>query len=81
MWFLAGLYLDDPTYNQSRAYQLMGEIDLDALDRSVRYIAGRHQFSAQATRWSMTSRSRLYTKTLLPKSNVLTSRGSLESAG
>ena len=43
MWFLARLYPDDPTYNQSRAYRLMGEIDVDALDRSVRYIARRHE--------------------------------------
>jgi len=43
MWFLAWLYPDDPTYNQSRAYRLVGEIDVDALDRSVRYIARRHE--------------------------------------
>jgi amino acid adenylation domain-containing protein len=43
MWFLARLYPDDPTYNQSRAYRLVGEIDVDALDRSVRYIARRHE--------------------------------------
>jgi amino acid adenylation domain-containing protein len=43
MWFLARLNPDDPTYNQSRAYRLVGEIDVDALDRSVRYIARRHE--------------------------------------
>jgi hypothetical protein len=43
MWFLARLYPDDPTYNQSRAYRLVGEIEVDALDRSVRYIARRHE--------------------------------------
>ena len=43
MWFLARLYPDDPTYNQSRAYRLVGEIDVDVLDQSVRYIARRHE--------------------------------------
>ena len=43
MWFLARLYPDDPTYNQSRAYRLVGEIDVDVLDQSVGYIAARHE--------------------------------------
>ena len=43
MWFLAQLYPDDPAYNQSRAYRLVGEIDAEVLDRSVRYIAARHE--------------------------------------
>ena len=43
MWFLAQLYPDDPAYNQSRAYRLVGEIDVNVLDQSVRYIARRHE--------------------------------------
>ena len=43
MWFLARLDPDDATYNESRAYRLMGEIDVDALERSVRYMARRHE--------------------------------------
>ena len=35
MWFLARLFPDDPTYNQSRAYRLVGEVDVDVLDQSV----------------------------------------------
>jgi amino acid adenylation domain-containing protein len=43
MWFLARLFPDDPIYNQSRAYRLVGEVDVDTLDRSARYIARRHE--------------------------------------
>ena len=43
MWFLAQLYPDDPAYNQSRAYRLVGEIDVNVLDKSVRCIASRHE--------------------------------------
>lgn len=43
MWFLARLHPSSPTYNESRGYRLIGEVDVDALQQSVRYMAARHE--------------------------------------
>ncbi len=43
MWFHASLNPDDATYNESRAYRLIGDVNVEALDRSVRYMARRHE--------------------------------------
>jgi amino acid adenylation domain-containing protein len=43
MWFLAQLEPQGVAYNESGAYRLRGDIDVAALDRSVRYIVGRHE--------------------------------------
>ncbi len=42
MWFLARLDPRSTAYNESRAYRLTGEIDPNALERSVRYLGERH---------------------------------------
>jgi amino acid adenylation domain-containing protein len=43
MWFLARLDPAHATYNQSLAYRLIGDIDVEALKRSVRLLARRHE--------------------------------------
>ncbi|MGZ8267404.1 MAG: amino acid adenylation domain-containing protein, partial [Burkholderiales bacterium] len=43
MWFLAKLDPDTSSYNESRAYRLLGSIDAEALRRALRFVAGRHE--------------------------------------
>lgn len=43
MWFLAQLNPGDASYNESRAYRLLGEVNVQALAKSVNYIATRHE--------------------------------------
>src|SRR5947209_17512122 len=53
LWFLDQLSPGETTYNISLAYRLRGQLDVDALRRSLTLLVGRHEalrasFGAQA---------------------------------